>query len=388
MYYSKEYARCLPWIPELMQYKPKITIGMKEETLLIRIYRDILEGIQFAKQTIHTCKVHTIHKDMTYPSKTKFIPEDVMDIIHTSMHSQTIYTCSFLGRTIQIHLGVFNPMHKTEMDEMIRIMYSWLHVCHKYSKYECGRTLNIYLYLTEHKKLFPTDDNTVLHASNANTAYTFACAIHNTMVIYRREEWFKVFIHECLHAYGFEPSNENETRLSKGLMTRISVPSNVRVSETYVETWARIINTCYSAILQSKDFKGFIHYTTVYLNVESIFSAIQASRILKYMKLSYRDILHVQSPITRLNYKEDTHIFAYYILTSVFMHTPFKLLTWCNTHNPNWLEFNNDVYSVATFESLLMNALYENTYRAFIQHCHRTIPWNDLGMCHTILKPI
>jgi len=252
-------------------------------------------------------------------------------------------------------------------------------------KYECTRTLNIYIYFTEHKKLFPTD-NTILHASHANTAYTYACAIHNTMVIYRSEEWFKVFIHECLHAYGFEPSDRNEIRLSQSLSERISIPCKVRVSETYVETWARIINVCYKAILNSKDFKSFLRLTTFYLNVESIFSVLQASRILKYMKLSYHDVLQVQSPVTRLNYKENTHIFAYYILTSVLMHKPLKLLVWCN--NPNWLEFNNDVYRVATFESLLMNALYDESYQSFIQHCHTNIPWNDIGMCHTIIKTI
>jgi hypothetical protein len=382
---TKEYEKVLLWIPELIPYKPKITIGMKEESVLLRIYRDILEGIQYSKRIMHKCKVNTIHKDMTYPSKSVFIPDEIINVIHTSMHSQTIYTCSLLGRTILIHVGVLNPIAKKDMDERIRLMYSWLYVCHKYSKYECTRTLNIYIYFTEHKKLFPTD-NTILHASHANTAYTYACAIHNTMVIYRSEEWFKVFIHECLHAYGFEPSDRNEIRLSQSLSERISIPCKVRVSETYVETWARIINVCYKAILNSKDFKSFLRLTTFYLNVESIFSVLQASRILKYMKLSYHDVLQVQYPVTRLNYKENTHIFAYYILTSVLMHKPLKLLVWCN--NPNWLEFNNDVYRVATFESLLMNALYDESYQSFIQHCHTNIPWNDIGMCHTIIKTI
>jgi len=66
---TKEYEKVLLWIPELIPYKPKITIGMKEESVLLRIYRDILEGIQYSKRIMHKCKVNTIHKDMTYPSK-------------------------------------------------------------------------------------------------------------------------------------------------------------------------------------------------------------------------------------------------------------------------------------------------------------------------------
>ncbi len=38
---TKEYEKVLLWIPELIPYKPKITIGMKEESVLLRIYRDI-----------------------------------------------------------------------------------------------------------------------------------------------------------------------------------------------------------------------------------------------------------------------------------------------------------------------------------------------------------
>jgi hypothetical protein len=51
--------------------------------------------------------------------------------------------------------------------------------------------------LTSAKKFYPKDK--VFGPSNVNTGYS-----SDKVVVYRKEEWFKVFIHECFHFFHFE----------------------------------------------------------------------------------------------------------------------------------------------------------------------------------------
>ena len=39
-------------------------------------------------------------------------------------------------------------------------------------------------------------------------------------------------------------------------------------------------------------------------------------------------------------YRENTHVFAYYILTSIFMNNYPDFLVWCNKYNTSLLSFN------------------------------------------------
>ena len=51
------------------------------------------------------------------------------------------------------------------------------------------------------------------------------CIKSGLIVLFRREEWFKVFIHECLHSFGMEFSGMNLNRLNIELKEREG-PSN------------------------------------------------------------------------------------------------------------------------------------------------------------------
>ena len=82
------------------------------------------------------------------------------------------------------------------------------------------------------------------------------------------------------------------------MRTILPINPSVRVSEAYVETWARIINAPYAAVLKHP-VKRYLSIVRFSLLVESMFSVIQASRILSFMNISCADVINKTSVVTR-----------------------------------------------------------------------------------------
>ena len=75
----------------------------------------------------------------------------------------------------------------------------------------------IYTYILLHlSKSLPDTNTSTLGPDNVNTAFTLACSPNSEMVIFRREEWKKVFIHETFHTYGLDFSSHDSNEHSQG----------------------------------------------------------------------------------------------------------------------------------------------------------------------------
>ena len=76
-------------------------------------------------------------------------------------------------------------------------MMVWLHMSQTYVTGKCSdKSFTIYLYLTPFEKFLPECSITVIGPDNVNSGIAYACPENGEIVIYRQEEWFKVFIHE------------------------------------------------------------------------------------------------------------------------------------------------------------------------------------------------
>jgi hypothetical protein len=85
----------------------------------------------------------------------------------------------------------------------------WFYVLNKYSTKNCSETLNLYFYFTSLYKKIPESNltNTILDEYNVNTAFTRTCPSNSEIVIFRKEEWFKVLIHESFHNFALDFSD-------------------------------------------------------------------------------------------------------------------------------------------------------------------------------------
>jgi len=190
-------------------------------------------------------------------------------------------------------------------------------------------------------KVLPNKNtNAILDLLNANTAYTFSCKKNNDLVIYRKEEWFKVFIHETFHSFGLDFSFYNDDISRTKILELFHVNSEVKLFEAYTEFWARIMNVLFISyfynVKQSKE--KFIQQCSKMIYLEQLFSIFQMIKVLNYMKIDYTQLTE-NSHIKKLQYKENTNILSYYVITCNLLFYYQDFLSWCQMNNKIIIEF-------------------------------------------------
>jgi hypothetical protein len=284
----------------------------------------------------------------------KFLSREMRECIKNDSKKTLTFECKINERAIRIFFVLFQ--HHTPCKEVTsyyktyaRRVFMWLHMISL--KSSCVESLDIYIYLTPFKKRLPENKSEVIGPVNANTGYTYRCEKKNEIVIYRQEEWFKVLLHETMHAFGNDFDNEEEGGYNSTMDLRkiFSLPQeiNIRLSETYSEIWARIMNVAFQTYfknppsLESQTAKQFKKNFEMYLNLESVFSLYQCIKILDFMGVNYQVLIDESEhsrKMMRAFYRENTHVFAYYVLTSILLHSHGDFLSWCIKKNGHGLD--------------------------------------------------
>jgi hypothetical protein len=149
------------------------------------------------------------------------------------------------------------------------------------------------------KKLPPK--RKVLDENHINTGYSYPC---ESLVVYRKQEVLKVFIHETFHYLGLDKCVAEKIQLDM-----FTIPIEVSLREAYCEFWARVIQC---------DFLGGIQK-------ERAHSVRNMVRVLRHMGLKYTDLW---GPKGR-TYAEKTNVFAYVVLTAILLHTHTAFVNAC-----------------------------------------------------------
>jgi len=334
----------------------------QQRVVLQKLYESIKEADKNVKQFLKT----DISREITaiisanafnniFLSGSKFFPEEIKADIKDNSTYKIEYNIVFLQMTLQIIFVTHDEeINVSEYDEYIRNILVWLHILKQYNTAKCTSRISIHIFLSPVKKYLPGKTLSVLDVDNANTAVTFACHDPGEILIFRKEEWFKVLIHETFHSFGLDFSTFNADKLKKRIKGLYPINSTFDISETYTELWAEIINCVFKGFysLKSDDLDLFITYTEFLLQIERIFSLYQCAKILKYMGLNYENLYEKndESIVARDNlYKENTNIFAYYILKVVLMNDYIGFLTWCNNNNASFIQFTKTEHNLDMF---------------------------------------
>ena len=226
--------------------------------------------------------------------------------------------------------------------------FLWLTIVSKIADAECsGKSLNVYFYMTPFRKNIPavtpgTREGDPLSAIHVNTGVTQNCQENGEIIIYRFEEWFKVFIHETMHNFNMDFIETELSEMNQRLRDAFYIPrGDILLFETYTETWARIIYTMFDAYFDPnvRNQTSFIHLVREKLEINALFSAFQLTKVLELMDLKYAQ-LTIRSKenelVCRERYKEESNIYAYYILGGLLSVYALPFLSWCmhnNQHN-------------------------------------------------------
>ena len=95
------------------------------------------------------------------------------------------------------------------------------------------------------------ESTTILGPPHVNSAFSSVCVPNGEIVIFRREEWLKVFIHETFHAFGFDEGLHYSDDLNNNIRKVFSLDIDFKVGEAYTESWARIINCIFYSYMNT-----------------------------------------------------------------------------------------------------------------------------------------
>jgi hypothetical protein len=178
---------------------------------------------------------------------------------------------------------------------------------------------------------------TQLEQYHVNTGYTAPHKGHSDIVIYRKEEWYKVFVHEYVHNHHLDCSHLDYSfmKLSKKMY---NINNDILFSEAMAEIWALSINILMTSYLFKK-YNMFSELSDILprnkstmevgdifqylLNIEIYFSIIQTKKILTYLNTSYSKLFDKSQTINIHN--ENTNICSYYFIKTIYLYFYFEL---------------------------------------------------------------
>ena len=374
------------FIPLLKTHKLD-SIERAYELHLLSLYYDLLEADKKVK--IHAKKPATL--DITIlETISSFFPKQIQTYIKNNPSSLYEYNSKIHGREIKLKFYVFpgTILKPTVIEKYAKMMLIWLTICAKYSHKKCGEDMLIHIYLTPFKKILPANKTTVLGAEHVNTAFTMSCAPEGEITIFREEEWFKVFLHESFHAYGLDFGMRKSTPLHRVLLKTFPIKIDYNENEAYAETWARIINAVlysFFSLKNKKDKDTFLLYTDFCLQLERLFAIFQMNKVLNFMGLKYEDLYDLRENMAYLRhqlYKENTHVFGYYILTAIFLNDYKQFIGWCQGNNLSNGVGANGVGANGVIEHIMKFNCKDNSFQQMGEYI--STMYNNIDLLKTI----
>jgi len=334
----------------------------KTDKILLKLFHELRSADQYINslkkvaqlsdfynlKIVRINNVSEIPKPRLYSDKA--FPENVRMHINENATYLLVYTFSLFGRHIKFKFIVEDNNINDHIDtynNYVDRMLMWSYILNEYSSKECSRELDVYLYFTTLKKFLPESNVSILSENNVNTAYTTTCPKVSDIVIFRKEEWFKVFMHETFHNFSLDFSDMNVEHATRRILEIFPVKSNVNVNlfEAYAEFWARLMNGLFCSYFAMHDRSNnfeFLENAENFLYFERSYGFFQMVKTLNFMGLRYNDLYskNKASAISReILYKENTSVLAYYVLTLILFNNYTGFLVWCDENNFSLLQF-------------------------------------------------
>ena len=217
-------------------------------------------------------------------------------------------------------------------------------------------------FLTDIKKKINWDLNETLGINHVNSGLTSksfvkknACDKNTYILIWRKEELFKVYIHELIHFFDidFNHLNNNKKIFAENfcLSKEIKLIPNEAITD-------------FTAIILKSVF--YSHYEKKYtlekiLQYEIKFILFQAIKILKYYNYnSWDDFSKKDSKECRILFTQKSSIFSYYILKALMFfnfNKTINLLKQINNKESFYLNYNSNPNNFSKIIELQINSV-------------------------------
>ena len=340
--------------------------------LFKQMFQEIDKGVKFVNnvkpelgEQFYKLKIERIYFVKQIPKPSTFAVNSFPKIIRKHIDEHSLFSLTYLfhlfGRPITIIFLIedVNPeQHIQKYNTYVDNMLVWLHIVNKYASKSCVKNLTVFIYHTLLTKELPKSDLDILSEQHVNTAFTRSCPKDSEIVVFRKEEWFKVFMHETFHNFALDFSDMDVSDVHSKILTIFPVNSDVNLYEAYTEFWARIMNVLFCSYFNTpivdgkKQIDEFIKNTEYFMNFEIMYAFFQMVKVLHFMNLQYTELYETDTiaiNIRKTLYKENTNVLSYYVITMILIFNYQSFVLWCSNNNDTLLQFKKTSLNQANF---------------------------------------
>ena len=256
------------------------------------------------------CKLHNVKNINMIDSK--FIPDKIAEYIRDTIIYKYVISYNYKNYIINLDYFCSEKINNIIIFEtIIRRTIFMMIISNTY------KSLNIELYDTPFKKTFNCNNHKkcgLLSPNNVNSGVSYL----NNIVIFRKEEMLKLLIHELIHALDIDNKFETSQDIIKILELFNINNSKLLVNESYVETWAIIINIF--LVLYEKKTKGTKEHKIMlfkkYIKKEVVHSLQQCSKLCMFYNIDDFNKIYRKNKDT-IKYVDGVNTFSYHIIKTI-----------------------------------------------------------------------
>ena len=227
-------------------------------------------------------------------------------------------------------------VHRHRPADFHLLLHQLLTVLWLYSSTE-DNLVEVSLFMTDAKKVFPVNARVPLGPVNVNSGVTFIDDDNdsNPVLCVRSEEHVKVLVHELVHSLRLDMQNFTAKDViplyhafnidRDGCQQRCRTV--LRPNEAYVECIANILNVFHIAFCTRQDVHAL-------LNLERKFAVLQAGRVLQHYGYDDAQSILREGPggdDHPLKLRQSTSVFSYYILRAALLYAFDEFMTFAKS---------------------------------------------------------
>jgi hypothetical protein len=204
---------------------------------------------------------------------------------------------------------------------------------------------------------------------HVNTGYTTVCPQKGEIVIYRKEEWFKVFLHETIHHFSVDFSHMDQRVVKERILRIFNVDSEVNLYESYTEWWAEIFNIVFSTSQRT------VGQFTKCMKKEVAHGFTQMRKVLRHMGITYHDLVYNKNERNKL-FREKSNVLAYYIIHQIILYYWQDFLVWCHEHNRGHLsvfEIDHNHRTLITFIEFIETRYNTDEFMKMVKNTNKSL---------------
>ena len=303
-----------------------------------------------------------------------YIDSELINFILTNTNCKIVtYKNIIKGKTYIFDFIIYNDeLAIKNLDLIVEKMLLVLQLIIAISNNELRNGQHVTFFLTPFQKKLNSNSN-ILGAKNVNSGFTYPYLKNGVTFIYRKEEFFKVFIHESIHYYGIDKAlhkdfsndpkyNRNYNKFINSFNIRPQDIAKIGINEALTEYWTFIIYIIAQSYKKSIALANFIYEFENSYKLELLHIIFQVVKILNYNKLTYSEFLTKYSN----QYKETSHIFSYYIVKTLLVYNHSDLLKSTifdiNFSTKINIALKSDPVSINTFFIKLLSYAYDANF--------------------------